>query len=359
MQIPKFDIFIHPTDLKELKSDIWIDEPVPASLKNGKKRYEIDIAYRGSHIRKFKKKSYHVIFYKPKTFGIAHEIHLNSEYKDPSVMRNKLSLDFFADIGTLSPASHHVQLSINGKNEGVYLQLESVDESFLKRRNLPEGAVFYAIDDDANFSLMSPIDKDTKKQLDSGYERKCGNANDSCCLANFIFELNTTLRNEFERVITMHLDVEKYLRWLAGVVCTQNYDGFVHNYALYRNRETNLFEVIPWDFDATWGRDIHGEAMEYDYVRMEGFNTLTARLLDISTFRKQYFSILSSILENQFTIDYMTPKIETLHELLRPYVLQDPYIHSKVEIFDHEPEFIIQFIKDRNRYLFDRLNSFI
>jgi spore coat protein H len=359
MHIPKYDIFIQPMDLKELKSDIWIDEPLPATFKSGKKRYEIDIAYRGSHIRKFKKKSYHVTFYKPKTFGNAHEIHLNAEYKDPSLIRNKISLDFFADIGTLSPASHHVQISINGKNEGVYLQLESVDENFLKKRNLPLGAIFYAVDDDANFSLMSPIDHDTKKQLDSGYEQKIGSTDDPIHLVNFIFELNTTPRNEYEQVISKHLNVEKYLKWLAGVVCTQNYDGFVHNYALYRNGNTNLFEVIPWDYDATWGRDIHGDTMEYDYVRMEGFNTLTARLLDIPTYKKMYAEILASILENQFTIDYMAPKVENLHNLLRPLVLQDPYIKHKIEKFDNEPELIFQFIKDRNQYLLEKLSSFI
>jgi spore coat protein H len=359
MQIPKYDIFIRPMDLKELRSDIWIDDPLPATFKTGKKRYEIDIAFRGSHIRKFKKKSYHVTFYKPKTFGIAHEMHLNAEYKDPSLIRNKISLDFFADIGTLSPTSQHVQISINGKNEGVYLQLESVDENFLKRRNLPNGAIYYAVDDDANFSLISPIDHDTKKQLDSGYEQKIGSASNSFQLAKFIYELNTTPRNEYEQVISSHLNVEKYLKWLAGVVCTQNYDGFVHNYALYRNEETKLFEMIPWDYDATWGRDIHGEEMEYDYVRMEGFNTLTARLLDISAFRKMYASILSSVLENQFTIDFMKPKIESLHSLLRPYVLQDPYIQQKIEKFDNEPEFIFKFIEERNRFLLEKLSDYI
>jgi spore coat protein H len=357
MQLPKYDIFIHPRDWKELKSDIWIDEPVPATLKTGKKRFEIDLAYRGSHIRKFMKKSYHVIFYKPKTFGMAHEIHLNAEYKDPSLIRNKLSLDFFTDIGTLSPSSHHVLISINGKQQGVYLQLESVDENFLKKRNLPEGPIFYAIDDDANFSLISPIDKGTKTSLDLGYERKIGTENDSLKLADFIFRLNTTPKAEYEKIISEYLDVDKYLRWLAGVVCTQNYDGFVHNYALYQNGETNQFEVIPWDYDATWGRDIHGDRMEFDYVRIEGFNTLTARLLDIPNFRKRYLEIMSSVLDHQFTVDFIAPKVESLHGTIRPYFLQDPYIQKRIDIFDREPELIFEFIKDRNAYLRNELTS--
>ena len=60
-----------------------------------KKKYDIDIVYRGAHIREFEKKSYHVMFYKPKKFQGAKEFHLNSEFMDPSLIRNKLSLDFF------------------------------------------------------------------------------------------------------------------------------------------------------------------------------------------------------------------------------------------------------------------------
>lgn len=96
------------------------------------------------------------------------EFHLNSEFMDPSLIRNKLSLDFFNDIGVLSPKSQHVFIKINGQTQGVYLQLESVDENFLKSRGLPSGSIYYAIDDDANFSLMSERDKDVKTELLQG-----------------------------------------------------------------------------------------------------------------------------------------------------------------------------------------------
>ena len=67
-----------------------------------------------------------------------------------------------------------------------------------------------------------------------------------------LYQANTLTR-EAQKEIGKFLHVDKYLRWLAGVIFTQNFDGFVHNYALYHNDETNLFEVIPWDYDATWG----------------------------------------------------------------------------------------------------------
>jgi spore coat protein H len=356
-QLPTYYIYIHPNDLRELRSDIWNEEPVIGSLKINKKKWDVDIVYRGSHTRKFKKKSYNIRFYHPIFFQGAKEIHLNAEYKDASLMRNKLSLDFFKNIGVLAPDTKHIFLNINGRNEGVYLQLESVDEQFFKRRNYPLGAVFYAVDGDANFSLMSDLDSDVKESLDLGYEMKAGNEADFGHLQELIYKINTLPRDEFEDGIKPFVNIDKYLRWLAGVILTQNYDGFVHNYSLIRNKDTGQFEVSPWDYDGTWGRDVNGKVMEYDYVRIEGFNTLTARILDISSFRKIYRNILEEILETEYTIHSLQPKIDQLYTVLRPFILKDPYKQHQIEQFDKEPEFILDFIKDRSNYIRNHLHK--
>ncbi|MEK5521714.1 CotH kinase family protein [Heyndrickxia sp. FSL W8-0423] len=346
-----YQMYIHPSDIIDLKKDLWNDEPVPGTLTINKRKFDIDVVFRGSHIRKFKKKSYHVSFYKPSHYKGSKEIHLNAEYKDPSLIRNKLSLDFFESIGVLAPQSKHIFLLLNGRSEGVYLELESVDENFLQRRNLPNGPIYYAVDGDANFSLVSDLDKETKKSLELGYERKCGTNQDDQYLQEMIFKVNTLLKEEFEKEIHRYVDVEKYLRWLAGVVLTQNYDGFVHNYALYRNGETGLFEMIPWDYDATWGRDVNGREMSEDYVRINGYNTLTARLLSVKTYRKRYQTILKEILEHQFTIDFIKPQVEQLYTLIRPGIKKDPYKKVHLERFETEPNYIYRFIELRKNYL--------
>lgn len=358
-KLPLYKLFITPFDLKELKRDIWIDDPIPAQMKIEGKRLEIDISYRGSHIRDFSKKSYQISFYKPSNFKGAKQMHLNAEFKDPSLIRNKLSFDFFSSIGVLSPQSQHVFLSLNGRTEGVYLEIESVDEHFLKRRNLPSGNIFYAIDGDANFSLMSDLDKETKKSLELGYKRKCGPTTDDYFLQELIYKINTIPIPEFEKEIPKYVDVDKYLRWIAGIIFTSNYDGFVHNYALYRNGETGLFEVIPWDYDATWGRDVNGKVMEADYVPIEGFNTLTARLLNIDSFRKQYRDLLEEIMDHQFTKEFLIPRVETLQNMIRPYVLQDPYKKQDIGQFDKEIQVISQYIEERRNYLQTKLSKLI
>lgn len=335
----------------ELRRDIWIDDSVPGKLTINGKKYEVDIAYRGSHIRDFPKKSYQVSFYKPSKFRNAKVIHLNAEFKDPSLIRNKLSFDFFHDIGCLAPQARFVSLKLNGKNEGVYLELESVDENFLANRKLPEGPIFYAVDGDANFSLMSDLDKQVKKTLLKGYEQMHGTKEDEDFLRETIIHINTIPRDEFEGTIINYVNIDAYLRWLAGVVCTQNFDGFVHNYALYQRRQKGQFEIIPWDYDATWGRDVNGEEMACDYLRIEGFNTLTARILDCKTFRAQYKDLMENILRNQFTVDYLKPKIQTMYEQIRPYVQLDPYKKGGLNRFDQEPDYILKFIEARSAYI--------
>jgi len=354
-KIPEYKLFIRPNDLRELRRDIWIDEPIPAQLTIEGKRLDIDVAYRGSHIRDFPKKSYQVSFYKPKKFRGSNHIHLNAEYKDPSLIRNKLSFDFFAELGVLSPLSRHLFLIQNGKAEGVYLEIESVDENFLKRRNLSNGSIFYAVDGDANFSLMSDLDKETKKSLELGYERKLGRPEDDYFLKELIFNINTIANNEFEKEIQKFVDIDKYLRWMAGIIFTSNYDGFVHNYALYRNGETRLFEIIPWDYDATWGRDVNGKIMEPDYVPIDGFNTLTARILNVDTFRKQYRMLLEEMMKQQFTVENMIPKVEKMTQSIRPFVKQDPYKKHDINIFDQELSVITKYIEERRKYLYRKL----
>lgn len=78
-------------------------------------------------------------------------------------------------------------------------------------------------------------------------------------------------------------------------------------------------------------------------------------MLDIPVFRKQYRSILEEILEDQFTVSFMRPKVEGLCELIRPYLLQDPYMKEKLETFDQEADMIYEYINKRRKYIQDHL----
>jgi len=353
-KLQKYEIFINPKTLNQLNKDIWMNEHVPAVLKIGNNQYSIGLAYRGNVIRKKKKKSYNIVFQKPFTVNGAHEVHLNAEYNDISLSRNKLSFDFFDSIGVISPHSKHVLLYINGFCKGIYLEIESFDQFLLQKRNLPSGPIIYATNYYANFSLLSPKKK-LKTDLLEGYTLKYGDENDLLYLEDLITKTNTLKNEVFEEEITKVLNVDQYLTWLAGVVCTQNFDGFIHNYALYRNNETNTFEITPWDYDGTWGRDLHGKRLDHDFVPITGYNTLTGRLLYVPNFKKKYCEILSCILDNHFTVETQIGIIEELFDTLESHLQLDPYISKRGNTLKTEKDVIVDFIEKRNSYLKQQL----
>lgn len=355
--IPSYYLSIEENFLNLLRRNLVTDQSVPANLQIAEIDHKIQIAYRGAYTRKFRKRSYVIDFEDIKNSLGVRKIHLNAEYKDPSLFRNKLSLDFFQDIGVHAPESQHIALYRNNIFKGVYLQLESVDDLFLKKRALPPGPIYYATNNDANFSIER--DGKRKRNLLSGLLQANGSPSDDQHLLNLILIINTTSPHRFPDVISNYLNIEQYLKWLAGAVCTMNNDGFNHNYSLYRDSNTGLFEILPWDYDATWGRKISGGIMDYKYVPIEGKqgNKLTALLLEVPKFRKMYKERLEEILETKFTVEHIENKVLTLHKLLRPHILLDPYVNSNIDIFDYEPEMIFQFVHHRNNYLKMHLND--
>ena len=105
--IPSFFLNIEEENLEDLRGDIWNNDPVPAYLKVEDVTYDVDIAYRGSYTRKFRKRSYRIEFIDPKTFSGAREIHLNAEYKDPL-----LSAINFLSISSMTLVFYHHKVNI-------------------------------------------------------------------------------------------------------------------------------------------------------------------------------------------------------------------------------------------------------
>ena len=358
MGIPEYRLSIDKKGIKKLKKDKWSDQLVPAVLQVNHTNYDVETTYRGAHTRKFKKKSFMVEFNDPSLFHHQKTLHLNAEFNDYSLLRSKLSFNLFHKLNVLTPNAEHIMLTHNDLFSSIYLKLDSIDEYYLQNNNLPDGPIYYAQNDDANFSLLRPDDFKPKKSLLDGYMRKYGSDQDDHSVEILIYKINTLSKEEFLTEIDNLLDVERYLSWLCGVICTQNFDAFIQNYALYQNGKTNRFEIIPWDYDATWGRDINGRIMTYDYIPITGYNTLTARLLACAPFKARYREKLEQTIETVFTVQELEKEINDLHQLLRPYAVNDTFLKNKLSYFDSEPDFILKYIHDRVNYIKKELVNF-
>ncbi|KEO81871.1 CotH kinase family protein [Tumebacillus flagellatus] len=357
--LPEYALSLPPSDLQSLLDHPKGKHAVPALLQLSvlSPTFPIRLSLRGSHTRRYPKKSFRIELPAPHPTLQAREFHLNAEYADPAMIRNKLSFAFFERLGALTPDAQYVKLLLNGTPAGAYLHLESVDDLYLKKRNLPPGPIFYAVNNNANFSLISKITQGPKAALEAGYEGKVAAEHDWASLREWIYFINTTPADDFARGIPRYLDLDAYFNWLAGVVCTQNFDGFIQNYALYQNGETGLFQLIPWDYDGTWGRNLKGKPLRPDYIPITGYNTLTARMLADQTLRARYRVRMEEVLATHFTPRVLEPLVQDLLRTVRPALEQDPHRNASLPLLDGEFDVISTFVAKRRRYLLDHLRD--
>jgi spore coat protein H len=349
--LPVRTIVIDEEDLKEIRSDAWGKQFKPAQLASEGKTVNATFGLRGGHTRNYFKKSYEVRLENGRT------LHWNAEFDDPSMMRNALSFHFFNDIGVPSPDTTHIWLVINGEAQGVYLEIEAVDELFFAKRKIKARSLIYAVNDSADFSLNDPDTGQTKPSLFDGYELRQGAQPARTRLVSFIRNLNRRSGSSFSGYTVKRLDVNAYLHWLAGAVLTGNYDGFDQNYALYETEATGRYRIIPWDYEGTWGRNCYGKTCGSDLVRIQGYNRLTRKLFSIPAYRKKYQTLLQKLLNTSFTIDRLEPVIQSMHNMLSPAIRSDYTRKASFDAFLAEPAFIQDYILERRQLIKRGLKS--
>lgn len=356
--LPVYRLELGHKQRHKLEQDLWSNEFVEGALHVGGAVHPALVRYRGHHTRKLPKRSYNLRFPQGGPGGIT-ELHLNAEYVDPSLMRSKLSFDLFGDMGLLTPTCEPLWLEVEGRPPGVWAAMESVDENFLRRRRLPPGSIYYAVDGDANFSLVGRYSKRLKQRLSQGYEKKCPKDGSWQDLEQFIFTINSL--DDFGGQVGRALEVEHYLDWLLLVVFVSNTDGFGHNYALYGNGETGRFDIIPWDYEGSWGRDPFGRALDPRHVPVGGRNCLSARLMRTRRWRSHYARRLLELMSDGglLSLPRLFGRIEEMHERLRSYVHRDKGKGCSNSDFDAEPAFIKRYAERRVRYLTARARTLL
>ncbi|MFB9330312.1 CotH kinase family protein [Paenibacillus aurantiacus] len=346
--LPVRSIAIEPGASHELLRDVWSDRYVPARLIEDGKGAEARIRIRGGHTRNYLKKSYEI-----QTEG--RTLHWNAEYDDPSLIRNALSFRFFNEIGVPAPRTRHVLLHWNGKPHGVYVEIEAVDGSFFRRRRIGASSLVYAVNDNADFTLIDHETKRRKRSLFSGYQLVKGGDGTKKRLASFITNVNRPASPALRAYLGKRLDIDQYLRWLAGAVLTNNYDGFDQNYALYEHRATNKYRIVPWDYEGTWGRNCFGRLCPSDLVPVRGMNTLTRKLLAYRSVRVRYRSLLKRLLNETFTTRAIEPIVKDMMDHIQGDVRDDFTRKWPFDTFLGEAAIISRFIRERREVLLTQL----
>ena len=217
---------------------------------------------------------------------------LNAAFVDCSMMRHKLSYDLFRSLGPtatprLSPASRFVEVELNGRYHGLYLLMQPVDDLLVgfPSANADEkipAVIYKAVDHAANFGQPGHEGFD-QRHPDPVKSPTWGPLDD---LNRFVSQSSDQEFFDPANGIASRLDVDNAIDFHLLVLTTSNLDGITKNYHLVRGAVTPAsprprFSFVPWDYDATFGRN-------WDGSRVDAKAWLSNRLFDRLLSRPEY-----------------------------------------------------------------------
>lgn len=250
---------------------------------------------------------------------------LNNNTLDPTMMREKLALDFLNKKGLAAPRCTYAKVSYNGQYVGLYKLVESIDKTFLKTHYGNKGGNLFKGDPGGSLGW---IDNNPSSYYASYELHTNTTANDWSDLVNFIDKVNNTPVSEFYDTLENNLNTNSFIgQWAARnlFVDLDAYFHAPHNYYLYHNTATNKFEWNTWDVSVSfgfypfWSED---STVNTDILMSNG-GQLTQRMLDNSTYKTQYLNTICEYLD-YFNDSVLFQQIDSIAAVIYPYFVAEP-----------------------------------
>ncbi len=293
--------------------------------------FDIGIRLRGNTSLSAAKKSFKISF---NTFNEGREysgvkkLNLNGSHNDPSMVREKLYFDVYNNFGLPQRRSAFVRVYINDEYFGLYLNIEEMDEIFLRDRYGESSGNLYKCTwpsdltwhgDNQDYYEEGPYDLQTNEQQ-----------NNYADLIHFIDVLNNTSASDFQCEIEKVFDVDQFLKIYALDISAGHWDNYGannNNFFLYHNQFTDQFEFLSYDCDNTFGVDWLG----IDWADRQIYNwqfddrPLVDRILDVEEYRDKFSFYLNELQNNILAEDLIFPTIDAYRDLIDEAALEDVY----------------------------------
>lgn len=310
------------------------------------------IKYRGNSSGHHEKKCFSLKFEDEKCFenmNCHKRWKLNAEYIDKTFMRNKLSYDLFRlfSVNNFSPQISYVILYLNNDYRGIYTLTERVDENRLKINKKDPNSALFKDPPISNKPEEHPknyenyvkfcnwaegyknfSEKAKKKLLMEAYYNQRYPDIDKENRKHLIHQLTEFIINSSDEDFSnkakfnTFLNLENIIDWHLLLLLTNNHDGIVKNYYLYKQGTVHPYEICPWDYDCSFGRDGDGEINLDSFIDLDRI-FLISRLLETNAFnykKKLYDKFMLLKNENILTSKSINKMIDKNVKQIKPYI---------------------------------------
>lgn len=289
-------------------------------------------------------------FIKNQTYLGLDKVAMNASFQDSTYLKEFLSYDMFRFLGAPGCLTNFIWVTIDGEPYGLFIGIESVDESYLKRN--------FGNDWDKG-SLYKPFvvmyeDKEANYP-DLVYE------GDDFELYDYLFENAETDITDVDkrRVIESlkQISENKALEEVVDIESNIAYfiaNNFVANPDAYPSHHPNNYflwdlngklKMIPWDYNTAFGvcseysstyntsMIVNQNILEYVGLLDNNEKIPMWDMLLQEPYQTQYVETYSKFIEDYFDSGYYDELITKTYEMIRPYVKDDPTAYFGYEQF--------------------------
>ncbi len=240
-----------PWDQKGPCTIIWRGDSLPGKIK-----------YRGGMSVGYPKKSYALdLNLKTSLLGLPADDDwiLNASYIDKTFIRHKLSYDLFRQMSVQNLASEcsYFLLRENGTDKGLYVLMEEVDASMIGLNKLDSMAMLFK-DPSIFYEERLPKVQDSTNYYQQKFP-KIQQADKAWYLDQFRAFMFQTDDQSFVQGIDQWVDLRNVIDWHLILLLSNNGDGIMKNWYLYKLDASTPFRFAIWDYDHSFGRDGDGE----------------------------------------------------------------------------------------------------
>jgi spore coat protein CotH len=358
---------VHSADWAKLKADFQENTYYPADLEwRGVKVRNVGIRSRGLATRNEFKPGLRVDmnrYVSGQRFLGLRALLLDNNYRDISLLRERVTMTLFARLGFPAPRQSHARLYVNGEYAGVYSVVEELGEDFVRRAfthaetGEPGRGTLY------EYHWLEPWDFGYLGSGFEPYERRFEartHENDPRPtlygpIEELVRTVNEAPADRFTESVAPLVDVAQVVRYVALENFLVEHDGLLGykgmaNFYLYRPDDDPRALLVPWDKDQTFyvaNRDT-GHAL--------GENVLVRRALDNPDLRRLYYETLVEAARvaqepGHAGLPWLEGEVVRGIDQIRDAVLADPHRWFGVQDFSDELARMREFARTRPAFV--------
>ncbi len=225
---------------------------------NGMFYDNVFVRTRGSASRdwpkhKFKFDLYGAVFQYSDLYPSVEEFNLQSHYREmlnsgnTSYMRENMAFQHLNDADVPACNTMHLHVRRNASYYGLFSFIEQVDDTFLKRHGFdPKGALYKAIN--CCSGTLKPL---SLGSYPSYYRKVTDKEQPYNDLYDFTYNINISNPDRFNYTFD-NVDIPQVINYMAAQCIMTNHDRLTKNYHVYREPDTLLWHLMPWDMDQSY-----------------------------------------------------------------------------------------------------------